>query len=197
VSFLTLELIQLQIGKEEAFAHDFLAFASKKLNATVLDGWTVLVEHVSDVGWIDLFDVARHSGQTAGSWPSCDCWSFAWDQPVGDGWVHLKSRARRRRLAAAMELTNFDAALAARAVEHDVVIFLNDSYATYNANLFQREDYLLYLVSHELQHFCDDWTCKQLVRDDVPPSQDAVVLATLNEFARSLGGLEALKQRYT
>jgi hypothetical protein len=97
----------------------------------------------------------------------------------------------------AMELTYFDAALAARAVEYDVVIFVNDSYATYNAHLFQREDYLLYLVTHELEHFCDDWTCKQLVRDDVPPSQDAVVLATLNEFAQTLGGFEALKQRYT
>ena len=195
--FLALELIQLRTDKEQAFARDFLSFASRKFNATAVMDWSVLVEHIADVRWIDLFDVARFTGQTASIWPTCDCWAMAWDTPIDDTWVHLKDPASRRLLAAAIGLCAFDPALATRAVRHDMMICVNDSYANFLAHVFDRADYSVYLISHELLHFVDDWTGKQRVQDTVPPTGDIVVEATLKEFVQKIGGIVALKQRYT
>jgi hypothetical protein len=69
---------------------------------------------------------------------------MAWDEPVGTGWVHTTDVRRRRMLARRMELENFDRAIAAKAINYDLLIFVNDCYASYLARRFQLERYLLY-----------------------------------------------------
>jgi hypothetical protein len=192
-----IQLLILKPNKEQLFAQDILEFAIAKYKATAMSGWNVLVEHVDPARWIDLFFVSRHAGQHPHSWTECDAWSTAWDEPVAAGWVHATTRARRQQLATKTELTQFDSALAARAIDYDLLIFLNDEYATHLGNRLGITDYLLYLIVHECLHYCEDWTGKHLVEDCVPPSQDREVVATLSEFVQSIGGWDVLKRRYT
>jgi len=194
---LGIQLVTLKPVKEQTFAQDILAFATNRYKATVTKGWKVMVEHVSDpVRWMDLYDVARYTGSDPAAWPSCDAWSMAWDEPVEGGWVHATSPTRRRQLARRMRLENFDPNMTGNAINYDLLIFVNDPYATYLAKLLQLEGYSLYLLAHECLHFVADWSRKQLVVDDVPPWQDQQVVTTLSAYVESVGGWDAFKQRY-
>lgn len=192
-----IQLVTLKPVKEQTFAQDVLAFATVRFKATVTKGWKVMVQHVSDpVRWVDLYDVARYTGQDPAGWPSCDAWSMAWDEPVEGGWVHATSPERRKQLARRMEMEGFDLVMTAKAVNYDLLIFLNDSYATYLAKVLQLEGYFLYLITHECLHFLEDWSGRHLVVDDVPPWQDQQVVTTLSSYVESVGGWDAFKQRY-
>jgi hypothetical protein len=194
---LGIQLVRLERVKEQAFAQDILAFATKKYEAVTTRGWTVMVQHISDPArWIDLYDAARYTGQDPATWLACDAWGMAWDQPVRGGWVHTTSPRRRRMLARRMELENFDPAIAAKAIKHDLLIFVNDCFASYLARRFRLEGYLLYLLTHECLHFVEDWCGKRLVLDDVPPWQDQQVVTTLSAYVESVGGWHTFKQRY-
>ena len=104
-----IQLVTLERVKEQAFAQDILAFATAKYKAATTKGWRVMVQHVSDpVRWMDLYDAARYSGQDPATWPTCDAWSMAWDEPVAGGWVHTTDPRRRKMLARRMELENVD-----------------------------------------------------------------------------------------
>ena len=174
-----------------------LAFATDMYNAATTKGWKVMVHHVSDpTRWIDLYDAARYSGQDPVTWLNCDAWSMAWDEPVAGGWVHATSRTRRKQLARRMELENFDPGMTAKAINYDLLILVNDSYASYLASRFQLEGYLLYLLAHECLHFVEDWSGKYLVVDDVPPSQDQQVVTTLSAYVESVGGWDIFKRLY-
>jgi hypothetical protein len=194
---LGIQLAAFERLKEQAFAQDILAFATGKYNAATTKGWKVMVQHVSDpVRWIDLFDAARYSGQDPETWPNCDAWSMAWDEPVAGGWVHTTSPTRRKELARRMELENFDPAMTAKAINYDLLVFVNDTYASYLARRFQLEGYFLYLLTHECLHFVEDWSSKHLVVDDVPPWQDQQVVTTLSAYVEKVGGWNTFKQRY-
>lgn len=191
-----MQLLVLGHDKEREFAQDILAFAAKKYHATVMNGWTVTIEHIDASRWIDLFAVAKYSGQDPCTWITVDAWSTAWDEPVAAGWLHAATPERRRQLAAKIELMEFDPRLAANAVKHDLLICLNDSYATYLAKLLAIPHYMLYLVVHELLHYCQDWTGKHLVQDDALPCQDKEVITTLNDFVQTKGGWASFKRLY-
>jgi hypothetical protein len=195
---LGIQLAAFERFKEQAFARDILAFATAKYNAAMTKGWKVMVHHVSDpTRWIDLYDAARYSGQDPETWPNCDAWSMAWDEPVAGDWAHTTSPRRRRILAKRMELENYDAAMAAKAINYDLLVFVNDSYASYLAKRFHLEGYFLYLLTHECLHFAEDWSGKHLVVDDVPPSQDQQVVTTLQAYVEHVGGWNTFKQLYT
>ena len=195
---LGIQLVTLERVKEQAFAQDILAFAADRYNAATTKGWKVMVHHVSDpVRWLDLYDAARYSGQDPVTWPDCDAWSMAWDEPVAGGWVHTTSPRRRKNLARRMELENFDPAMTAKAINYDLLVFINDSYASYLARRFQLEGYLLYLLAHECLHFTEDWSGKHLVVDDVPPWEDQQVVTTLQAYVEHIGGWNTFKQLYT
>jgi hypothetical protein len=103
------QLLTLKPDKEQAFAEDILAFASRKFNASMTKGWTTMVQHVANTArWKDLYKVTRYTGQDPFTWPNCHAWSTAWDEPAAGGWVHATSLARRRQLATRIELTDFD-----------------------------------------------------------------------------------------
>jgi len=121
---------------------------------------------------------------------------MAWDEPVAGGWVHTTSPRRRKNLARRMELENFDSAITAKAINYDLLVFVNDSYASYLARRFQLEGYLLYLLTHECLHFVADWSGKNLVVDDVPPWQDQQVVTTLSAYVQNVGGWNTFKERY-
>ena len=121
---------------------------------------------------------------------------LAWDEPVAGAWIHTTSPRRRRMLARRMELENFDPAIAAEAIKHDLVIFVNDSYADYLARCYQLETYSFYLLAHECLHFTEDWSGKHLVVDDVPPWEDQQVVTTLQAYVEHVGGWNTFKQRY-
>jgi hypothetical protein len=192
-----IQLATLERLKEQAFAEDILAFAADKYNAATTKGWKVMVHHVSDpTRWIDLYDAARYTGQDAVTWLNCDAWSMAWDEPVAGGWVHATNLARRKQLARRMELENFDPGMTAKAINYDLLILVNDSYASYLASRFQLEGYLLYLLTHECLHFVEDWSGKYLVVDDVPPWQDQQVVTTLSAYVENVGGWDIFKQLY-
>ena len=192
-----IQVVTLERVKEQAFARDMLAFATDMYNAATTKGWKVIVHHVSDpTRWIDLYDAARYSGQDPVTWLNCDAWSMAWDEPVAGGWVHATSRTRRKQLAKRMELENFDPGMTAKAINYDLLILVNDSYASYLASRFQLEGYLLYLLAHECLHFVEDWSGKYLVVDDVPPSQDQQVVTTLSAYVESVGGWDIFKRLY-
>jgi len=192
-----IQVVTLERVKEQAFARDMLAFATDMYNAATTKGWKVMVHHVSDpTRWIDLYDAARYSGQDPVTWLNCDAWSMAWDEPVAGGWVHATSRTRRKQLAKRMELENFDPGMTAKAINYDLLILVNDSYASYLASRFQLEGYLLYLLAHECLHFVEDWSGKYLVVDDVPPSQDQQVVTTLSAYVESVGGWDIFKRLY-
>jgi hypothetical protein len=190
--------IQLERVKEQAFAQDILAFATDRYKVSMTKGWTVMVQHIPDPArWVDLYDAARYTTrQDPAAWLTCDAWSMAWDEPVGAGWVHTTDVRRRRMLARKMELENFDSAIAAKAINYDLLIFVNDCYASYLARRYQMEEYLLYLLAHESLHWTEDWSGKQLVLDDVPPWRDRQVVATLSAYVESVGGWHTFKQRY-
>jgi hypothetical protein len=193
---LGIQLVRLERVKEQAFAQDILAFATEKYKSATR-GWRVMVQHISDPGrWIDLYDAAKYTGQDPATWLASDAWSMAWDEPVGTGWVHTTNTRRRRMLARKMEMEDFDPAITAEAVNCDLLIFVNDSYANYLARRFRLESYAFYLLTHECLHFVADWCGKTLVVDNVPPWQDRHVLATLSGYVESLGGLNTFKQRY-
>jgi hypothetical protein len=195
---LGIQLVTLERVKEQAFAQDILAFAADRYNAATTKGWKVMVHHISDpLQWVDLFDAARYTGQDPESWANCDAWSMSWDEPITGGWIHTTSPKRRRMLARRMELENFDPAIAAEAIKHDLVIFLNDSYANYLARCYQLETYAFYLLAHECLHFTEDWSGKHLVVDDVPPGQDQQVVTTLQAYVEHVGGWNTFKQLYT
>ena len=192
-----IQVVTLERVKEQAFAQDILAFATDRYKATVTKGWKVMVQHVSDPArWIDLYDAARYTGQDPETWLNCDAWSMAWDEPVAGGCVHATSRTRRKQLARRMELENFDPVMTEKAINYDLLILVNDSYASYLASRFQLEDYLLYLLTHECMHFVEDWSKKHLVLDDVPPSQDQQVVTTLSAYVESVGGWDIFKRLY-
>jgi hypothetical protein len=193
-----IQLATFERIKEQAFAQDILAFATDRYNATTTKGWNVMVHHVSDPArWIDLFDTARYSGRDPETWPNCDAWSMAWDEPVAGGWVHTTSPRRRKNLARRIELENFDPAIAANAINFDLLVFVHDSYANYLARRFQLETYAFYLLTHECLHSVEDWSGKHLVVDDVPPWEDQQVVTTLQAYVETVGGLDAFKQLYT
>jgi hypothetical protein len=85
--------------------------------------------------------------------------------------------------------------MTAKAINYDLLILVNDSYASYLASRFHLEGYLLYLLTHECLHFVEDWSGKQLVLDDVPPWQDQQVVLTLCAYVESVGW-DAFKRRY-
>jgi hypothetical protein len=122
---------------------------------------------------------------------------MAWDEPIAGGWIHTTSPRRRKMLAKRMELENFDPAMTAKAINYDLLVFVNDSYADYLARRFQLEGYLVYLLAHECLHFTEDWSGKHLVVDDVPPGQDQQVVATLQAYVEHVGGWNTFKQLYT
>jgi len=194
---LGIQLVTLERVKEQTFARDILAFATDRYKAAATKGWKVMVHHVSDpVRWIDLYDVARYSGQDPETWPNCDAWSMAWDEFVAGGWVHSTSPRRRRMLARRMELENSDPAMTAKAINYDLLVFVNDSYASYLATRFQLGGYLLCLLTHECLHFVEDWSGKHLLVDDVPPWQDQQVVSILSAYIKNVGGWNTFKQRY-
>ena len=182
---------------------DFLGFATEKFGATIIKGWSVTVEHIEDpCRWIDLFDVARHTEMDPGEWPTNDAWSFAWDAPSERGFFHVTDHSERQRLSKRKELEDFDPKISAKAIEYDLVIFINDAYAIQSNSIdFLRylmpTDFLHYLIAHECLHHVGDWIGRELVKDNVPPSQDQIVIATLNSFIEKIGGLDEFKRRYT
>jgi len=192
---LKIQRLALSFAKEQDFAQDFLAFASKRHGASVTQDWKVLVQHVSDLTrWNSLYNVARHAGQEPLTWGTCDAWSFSWDEPIAGTWVHVKNLDRRRQLAEKTELLYFDPSIATKAVQYDLLIFLNDaltSFPVYNLGL----GYIMYLISHELHHTISDWTFRDLVRDGVPPEKDGVVISTLAAFLSPLSP-ELIAERY-
>ena len=204
VIILETQLLRLRPTREHAFINEFLAFASTKYASATTMGWTAIVHHVTDpTRWVELYHVARYSGQEASTWAETDAWSTAWDEPdVLAGFVHARSRKRRKQLARKIELLHFDPALARKAVNHDLLVFINDVYATIIAEslaahpLMNMETFSAYILAHEAMHYIEDWTRKKLVCDGVPPWLDMEVISTLNDFAESIGGWDAFKQRY-
>jgi hypothetical protein len=193
---LGIQLATIERVKEQAFARDILAFATRKYKSATR-GWRVMVQHISDPArWIDLYDAARYTGQDPATWLASDAWGMAWDEPVAGGWVHTTSIRRRRMLARRMELEHFDSAISAEAIKCDLLVFVNDSYANYLANHFHLESYAFYLLTHECLHYVSDWSGKTLVVDNVPPSQDQQVVTTLSAYVESIGGWKIFKQRY-
>lgn len=192
-----MQVLTLRPAKEQTFAEEILSFATEKYKATMMQGWRCLVEHVSDpTRWMDLYDVARYTGQDALGWHECDAWSTAWDEPVGRGWVHVVNPTRRKQLAERMELEAYDPALAAKAIKYDLLILLNDPYAIHLGKYYANERYILYLISHEIHHYIQDWTGRQVVCDHVAPSNDTAVVETLEGFIQAVGGWDAFKQQY-
>jgi len=183
------------VTKERDFAQDFLAFASQRHGANAIKDWTVTVQHIPDTArWVALYRVARHSGQDPYNWETCDAWSFAWDVVVVGAWVHVRNPTMRRQLADRMELASFDPSVAAKAVQYDLVIFVNDpltSLPIHDLGL----GYIKYLIAHEVLHWISDWTSKQLVRDGVRPEKDRVVVSTLDAFLHSRTP-ELIAERY-
>jgi len=195
VIVLEIQRLALSFAKEKDFAQDFLAFASKRHGASVTQGWKVLVQHVSDMTrWNSLYNVARYAGQDPFTWGTCDCWSFAWDEPIAGTWVHVKNTDRRRQLAERTELLYFDPSIATKALQHDLLIFVNDSLTSLSVHDLGL-GYIFYLIAHECLHWVSDWTSKELVRDGVPPKKDRIVVSTLDTFLRSLSP-ELIAQRY-
>ena len=191
------QLVTFERVKEQAFAQDILAFASDKYKAATTRGWRVMIQHIADPArWIDLYDAARYSGQDPETWANCDAWSIAWDEPVGGGWVHTTDPRKRRMLARRMELENFDPAITAKAINFDLLVFVNDSYANYLARRFQLETYAFYLLTHECLHFVEDWSGRHLVVDDVAPWQDQQVVSVLSAYVENVGGWKTFKRRY-
>ena len=76
------------------------------------------------------------------------------------------------------------------------MIFINDSYEKHLASYLQHPTYSLYLLTHEILHFVEDWTGKPLVRDGVPPNEDREVMKTLNDFIAQTGGWEKFRRKY-
>jgi len=198
------QLLRLRPTREHAFVNEFLAFASTKYASAATMGWTAIIHHVTDpTRWVDLYRVARYSGQEDSTWAETDAWSTAWDEPdLLAGFVHACSRKRRKQLAHKIELLRFDPALARRAINHDLLIFINDVYATIIAEslaahpLMSMETFMVYLLAHEVMHYIEDWTRKPLVADGVPPWLDNEVSRTLHEFTESIGGWGVFKERY-
>ena len=200
---MAIQIQNLNPAREQVFVYDFLRFASDKYESPATKGWTAIVHHVTDpASWVDLFRVARYSGQDASTWVETDAWSIAWDEPVrGGGFVHARSRRRRRQLARKIELLQYDPALARRAVNYDLVVCINDVYAAIATDslashpLANLEIFSAYVLAHEAMHYIEDWTRKHLVADNVPPWLDSEVTQTLQEFNESIGW-DVFKERY-
>lgn len=181
-------------SKERAFASDFLEFATEKFGATTIRGWTVMIEHIEDPGrWMDLlFDVARNAGSSPQLWHSSDGWMFAWDMKKEGVFSHLTDHTERQRLSKQTGFEDFDPKIAAKAINYDLLIFLNDALASINRQGY----YLPYVIAHECLHAIEDWISGQeLVIDYVHPWQDQKVIAALNEFINKIG-MDEFKRRY-
>ena len=197
------QLLVVKPANEKRFVQDFLVFASKKYHSKPTIGWTSHIEHISDPTiWIDLYQVAKYTGQNALTWHESDAWSFSWDRPTANGFVHTTSQRKRRQLARKIELYDFDPMLAEKAINFDLMIFINDTYAAIALDwlrsnpLTNCENFALYVLSHEVLHYVQDWTGKQLVMDEVPPWLDEQVSNSLDEFVIRSGGWTEIERRY-
>jgi len=169
---------------EAKFEEHILHFASERNGSEATKTWTCFVVHVPDAAdWVDLFTVAQFSHLDPGSWCDNDAYSTAWDEPTPSGWRH-PDRPRRLELAARTGLTRFNADIATRAAKFDVVTFINDPLQQWIANLHKMPTYPIYVLTHEAQHFSDDWGNQQLVMDGVAPWEDKHVAATLDAYIR-------------
>jgi hypothetical protein len=95
-----------------------------------------------------------------------------------------------------MDLNGFDAAIARKAIQYDLVTFLQDDLLNWLATFHNMPDYSLHVLSHEVLHAVTDWSNQQLVIDGVHPFSDKQVVETLAAFVRYIGGWNALRLRY-
>ena len=192
-----MELVRFRPNKEQEFERHFLRFASDRYNCRVPKAWSVAVSHVQDSGdWADLFDIARYSHIFPDDWTTSDAYSITWDVPTLNGFKHLKTPSARRQLLKRMLLNSFAAQSAHWATKADLATLLHVPLMNCIGAQYQMPTYPIYVLCHEVEHVLEDWTGKALVKDGVPPEEDAEVIAAMNAFVDKAGGWTAIKRLY-
>jgi len=178
------------MSADEKFANDMLHFAARRFKASLSATLTVMVEHVPEMRWFDLYldvgtraNFAHEEHDRFVEFSKLDGYCLTWVVPKtlnSDGtqvleWEFVRDIEKRREVAERAGLVAFDSDIANRAIQYDGVIFLNQKLIDFNMKQyledagyckiynFRAEDYVKLLITHECINMIEDFDHRSII----------------------------------